>query len=71
MNMLHAIVNFCDEPYEDTCLCDGHYTQQNIEWHEMNYDGAKSRWMDFKPQLKNPEYAPLNCTICGYPISSE
>jgi hypothetical protein len=68
--MLHAIVDFYDEPYEETCLCDGHFTEFNRNWHELSY-GTKARWREFTPQLKNTEYAQLNCTICGFPIGTE
>lgn len=70
MKMLHAIVDFYGEPYEDTCLCDDHYLQQNIDWCELSY-GVKSKWREFEPELNNSEYATLTCTICGFPVGSD
>jgi hypothetical protein len=67
--LLHAIIDFYGEPYEETCLCDVHYTENNKEWHNLSYPNA--RWREFEAEKTDTEYAKLSCTICGFPIGSE
>ena len=68
---LHAIVDIHGEPYEETCLCDGCYTDYHKDWYGMSHDGKHSRWREFDAPKKNTEYSKLVCTICGFPIGSE
>ena len=68
--LLHAVVDFYNEPYEDTCLCDVHYTDYNKNWVELNY-GPDAKWREFEADTVNTDYAELTCTICGFPIGSE
>ena len=67
---LFAIVSPGDGgAYEETCLCSDHYMDENQRtYYELNY--TKPKWMKFSAQLKNPEYAEMVCTVCGYPIGS-
>jgi hypothetical protein len=63
---LYAIVNNECEPIPETCLCENHYKEKNIEWHNLNY--RNPIWLEFEPNFEN---TTLSCVVCGYPIDNE